>query len=138
MSTPAVVIVDYGIGNLHSVAKALRRAGSEPRISSDPREVSRAERLVVPGVGAFADCMGCLVGARLDEPVLEFIRTGRPFFGICVGYQMLFESSEESPGVRGFGFFSGKVTRFSTPGLKVPQEPEPEEQRGLLEQERRE
>lgn len=121
MSLSEVVIVDYGIGNLHSVAKALRYAGSDPRISSDPAEVRRAERLVVPGVGAFADCMGCLVGAHLDHPVLEFIRTGRPFLGICVGMQMLFGESLEFGTHTGLGVIAGKVQRLSPEGgLKVP------------------
>jgi glutamine amidotransferase len=121
VSAPQVVIVDYGIGNLHSVAKALRRAGAEPRISSDPSEVRRAERLVVPGVGAFADCMGCLVGAHLDQPVLEFIKTGRPFFGICVGMQMLFGESLEFGTHKGLGVIPGRVERLSEDGgFKVP------------------
>ncbi len=121
MSAPNVVILDYGIGNLHSVAKAFRRAGSEPSISSDPDEARKADRLVVPGVGAFADCMGCLTDSHLDQPVIDFIKTGRPFFGICVGMQMLFRESLEFGTHPGLGIIPGRVLRLSEAGgFKVP------------------
>ncbi len=121
MRSRRVVILDYGIGNLHSVAKAFRHLGSEPRLSSDPSEVVGADRLVVPGVGAFADCMGCLINADLDQPVLEFIKTGRPFFGICVGMQMLFGESLEFGSHKGLGVIAGRVQALSHEGgAKVP------------------
>jgi glutamine amidotransferase len=88
---------------------------------SDPARLADAAAVVLPGVGAFGDCVRGLQARGLWEPVREWLAADKPFLGICVGYQMLFESSEESPEVRGFGFFRGKVKRFATPGLKVPQ-----------------
>jgi glutamine amidotransferase len=116
-----VAVLDYGIGNLHSVAKALRAVGPEPWVTSDPDAVRRADSLVVPGVGAFADCLGCLLRSELDEPVREFIKSGRPFLGICVGMQMLFSESREFGTHRGLGLLEGTVDRLEeSPGAKVP------------------
>jgi imidazole glycerol-phosphate synthase subunit HisH len=111
MSSP-VVVVDYGVGNLLSVTRALEHCGAAPRISSDPAEVRRAERLVLPGVGAFEACMSSLKGSGLDEPVLEFIASERPLFGICVGMQMLLEVGEEFGLHQGLGVIKGRVSRI--------------------------
>jgi imidazole glycerol-phosphate synthase subunit HisH len=127
MGSRAVVIVDLGIGNLRSVARALERSGADPTITSDPHALARAEAVVVPGQGAFRDCaLGLENGFR--EALLAFIACGKPYLGICMGMQVLFESSEESPGSVGLGLFRGHVRRFArdlsdaargTP-LKVP------------------
>jgi imidazole glycerol-phosphate synthase subunit HisH len=116
-----VVVVDYGLGNLHSVIKALRHEGAEVTLTEDPDEVRRAERLVVPGVGAFADGMAGLRKRNLIEPLREFIATGRPFLGICVGMQVLLSESEEFGHHEGLGVIDGKVELIPTvPGRKVP------------------
>jgi glutamine amidotransferase len=119
---PLVVIalVDYGMGNLRSVEKALARAGGAVRIVTGADEVTGAAALVLPGVGAFGDCMRNLRRQQLVDAIREFVASGRPFLGICLGFQGLFESSEESPGVAGLGVFAGTVPRFSLNGLKVP------------------
>jgi len=115
-----IALVDYGMGNLRSVEKALARVGADVRIVSDRKSVLAADALVLPGVGAFVDCMANLEKIGLVEAIREFIATKRPFLGICLGFQALFESSEEAPGVKGFGLFPGTVPRFATNGLKVP------------------
>ncbi len=116
-----VTLVDYGAGNLRSVANALRAIGIEPKIASKPSEVGDASHLVVPGVGHFGDCMEQLRGRGFEAPIREWFTAGKPFLGICVGYQILFDSSEEAPGVRGLGLVPGVVRRFAdVPGLKVP------------------
>jgi glutamine amidotransferase len=121
MNPARIAVLDYGIGNIHSVAKALRAVGTEPQITSDPDAVRQADMLVVPGVGAFADCLGCLLSRQLDGPVLEFIRSGRPFLGICVGMQMLFAESREFGSHRGLGVIEGTVERLrEAEGIKVP------------------
>jgi glutamine amidotransferase len=116
-----IALIDYGSGNVRSVFNALKFHGADVHLTSDLAEIAAAEKVVLPGVGAFGDCVRGLRERGLWEPMQEWLGSGKPFLGICVGYQMLFEESEESPGVRGFGFFGGKVRRFSTPGLKVPQ-----------------
>ena len=116
-----IALIDYGSGNVRSVFNALTSLGADVRLTSDVGEISRAEKIVLPGVGAFGDCVRGLQERDLWEPMQDCLTSGRPFLGICVGYQMLFEQSEESPGIRGFGFFAGKVKRFTTPGLKIPQ-----------------
>lgn len=121
-----VTILDLGLGNLHSVARAFERAGANPVISSDPDEVVRADRVVVPGQGAIRQCSIALAGG-LGDALRASIAKGTPYLGICLGMQALFEASEESPGVAGMGFFRGQVRRFpsdlrDTDGrlLKVP------------------
>jgi glutamine amidotransferase len=113
MSAGRVAIVDLGLGNLHSVAKAFERAGARPELSADPEVLLRADRLVMPGQGAFKECAHALAG-EVGDAVREWIETGRPYLGICLGMQALFESSEEAPGERGLGVFEGEVKRFST------------------------
>jgi glutamine amidotransferase len=116
-----LALLDYGSGNIRSVINALRHEGAPVELISDPARLAEASGVVLPGVGAFGDCVRGLEARGLWEPVRAWLAGDKPFLGICVGYQMLFEESEESPGVRGFGFFGGKVKRFATPGLKVPQ-----------------
>lgn len=116
-----IALIDYGSGNICSVLNALRHEGADVELVSTPSRLDAASAVVLPGVGAFGDCVRGLRSRGLWEPAQEWLESGKPFFGICVGYQLLFEESEESPGVRGFGFFEGRVKKFSTPGLKVPQ-----------------
>jgi len=114
-------IIDYGGGNLQSVRNALRSLGREPVLVHGPDELARVTSLVFPGQGAFADCMNALLARRLAEPLRQWLAADRPFFGICVGYQVLFESSAENPGVPGLAFLSGRVVRFpAAPGVKIP------------------
>ena len=120
-----IVIVDYGMGNLRSVQKALEHVGGEARVSDRAEDVARAERLVVPGVGAFGDAMRALEERGLVEPIREFVGRGRPVLGICLGLQIFFEESEETGAAgRGLALFKGRVVRFgeevARQGLKVP------------------
>jgi len=114
-----IAVVDYGRGNLRSVQKAFEKLGFEAIITSDPELILKAERMVLPGVGAFGDCVDNLKRYGLVEAVLEFINTGRPFLGICLGLQLLFTESEEFGPVKGLDVVRGKVVRFPA-GLKVP------------------
>jgi glutamine amidotransferase len=108
-----VTVVDYGMGNLHSVAKALEHAGAtEVVVSADPETVAGAERLVFPGVGAMRDCMGELGRLGLDRAIADFAATGRPLLGVCVGMQALFERSEENGGTPSLGLLPGQVRAF--------------------------
>jgi glutamine amidotransferase len=107
----AVGLVDLGLGNLHSVARAIERAGATPSLCRAPEDVARAERLVVPGQGAFRDCARALE-AGFGDAIREALARGVPYFGICLGMQMLFEESDEAPGARGLGVFAGRVERF--------------------------
>ncbi|MBI4343389.1 MAG: imidazole glycerol phosphate synthase subunit HisH [Candidatus Omnitrophica bacterium] len=115
-----IIVVDYGMGNLRSVSKALEALGAEVRVSSDPQDVVRAQKLILPGVGAFGAAMRELQARRLVVPLIAAIAKGAPYLGICLGLQLLFETSEEDPGVRGLGVLAGTVKRFSAPALKVP------------------
>jgi glutamine amidotransferase len=121
MSDKSVALIDYGSGNVRSVFNALKFLGADARLTDNADEIRRAARVILPGVGAFGDCVRGLKERDLWETTSACLRSGRPFLGICVGYQMLFDESEESPGVKGLGFFSGKVRKFASPGLKVPQ-----------------
>lgn len=114
-------IIDYGGGNLQSVRNAVRALGHEPVLVKSPDDLAGVSALVFPGQGAFADCMSALHGQGLAVPLCEWLAADRPFFGICIGYQVLFEGGEENPGVPGLGVLRGRVIRFpSEPGLKVP------------------
>jgi glutamine amidotransferase len=116
-----LVIVDYGVGNLRSAQKAFEHLGQAALVTSDAERIAKAPAVVLPGQGAFGTCMENLTSAGLVEPVVTAARSGRPFLGICVGMQLLFDESEESPGVRGLGVFRGKVVRFPRrTDLKVP------------------
>ena len=119
--TARVAIVDYGVGNLHSAQKAFEHLGCPAIITSDAAVIDASPAVVLPGQGAFGTCMANLAQAGLTETVRRAARSGRPFLGICVGMQLLFEESEESPGVPGLGVFQGRVVRFPRQsGLKVP------------------
>jgi imidazole glycerol phosphate synthase glutamine amidotransferase subunit len=115
----SIVIIDYGAGNLASVSNALDKLGVKWSVSADPKEVRAAPRLIFPGVGAFGPMMERLRERGLDAAICDAIASGTPFLGICLGMQALFESSEESPGVKGLGVFRGEVVKFGEG--KVPQ-----------------
>ena len=115
-----ITIVDYGMGNLRSVAKALEHLGASVRVTDDPAQVARAEKLVLPGVGAFDAAMEELRSRRLVEPLTAAIRRGVPYLGICLGLQLLFEASDEGS-TPGLGILQGRVRRFApTAQLKIP------------------
>lgn len=115
-----IAIIDYGVGNLFSVEKALAALGADAKITSDARTIAAADKIVLPGVGAFGDCMENLTATGLIPTIKDFVKTGKPMLGICVGLQILFEGSDESIGVAGLGLLKGKVRRIQAPGLKVP------------------
>ncbi len=114
-----VVIIDYGMGNLYSVKNALLAVGAEPVVTSDRDVIVAAERVILPGVGAFGDCMANLEKSGLIPVIRELLASGRPFLGICLGMQLLFEGSDEAPGVTGLGYFKGQVKYLPT-SLKIP------------------
>ncbi len=115
-------VIDYGMGNLGSVLNTCRALGIEARLLDNPDDIGGMGGLLVPGQGAFRDCMAHLWDRGWVEPLRDWIRDDRPFFGICMGLQVLFEASEESPGVEGLGVLPGVVRRFpATDGVKVPQ-----------------
>lgn len=116
-----VALIDYGAGNLRSVANALRGLDVEPVIAASPEFLTDATHLVLPGVGSFGDCMEQLARRDLIDAIRDWVRAGKPYLGICLGYQILFDSSEETPGVSGLGLIPGTVRRFKEqPGLKIP------------------
>ena len=114
-----VVIVDYGMGNLNSVAKAAESLGFSALVSSSRRDVQGARRLILPGVGAFPKAMAELRSRKLLAPLKEYLKSGRPFLGICLGLQLLFEESEEGKRVQGLGVLPGRVIRFRR-AKKIP------------------
>ncbi len=116
-----IVIIDYGMGNLRSVQKALESVGHSAEITSDPDRVRRASRVVLPGVGAFADAAAELRRTGLGEAFRDAVAEGKPCLGVCLGLQLLFEVSEEDGRHQGLGLLPGRVVRFaSSPGLKIP------------------
>lgn len=115
-----IALIDYGMGNLGSVSKALTRVGCEAVITDDPGLIAEATGVVLPGVGAFDDCISNLRGRGLDKAVHQAVEAGKPFLGICLGLQMLFETSEEGGKYPGLGILPGRVVRFRHE-LKVPQ-----------------
>jgi glutamine amidotransferase len=116
-----ILIVDYGMANLRSVQKAFEKVGHAAEISGDPQRVAEADKVVLPGVGAFRDAIAKLNESGLSEPLREHIRGGKPFLGICLGLQLLFTRSFEDGEHRGLDLFPGDVVRFTAqPGLKVP------------------
>jgi glutamine amidotransferase len=115
-----IAVLDYGIGNLRSAEKALQFLGADARLESDPGRASRAAAVVLPGVGSFGRCLEALRDSGLDRVALDAVWAGKPFLGICVGMQMLYEGSEESPGVPGLGVLPGMVRRLPD-GVKRPQ-----------------
>jgi glutamine amidotransferase len=118
-----IALIDYGSGNLRSVHKALLKAGADVSLVREPGQIGDARAMVLPGVGAFDDCINALRAQELFEAARRFIQSGRPFLGICVGYQALFEASDEfQSSAAGLGIFGGRVVRFSSEHkLKIPQ-----------------
>lgn len=119
-ASPRVAVLDYGIGNLRSAEKALQHIGAAARLVTDPDEVSAADAVVLPGVGAFGACARALRESGLEEAARQALDSGVPFFGVCVGFQLLYEGSVESPGAEGLGVFAGKVGPLPV-GVKHPQ-----------------
>jgi len=115
-----IAIIDYGVGNLFSVEKAFVKLGADVIVTSDVEEIAKADKIVLPGVGAFGDCMQNLIESGLIPTILDAVATGKPFLGICVGLQILFEGSEESPGIEGLGIIKGMVKKIYAPTLKIP------------------
>ena len=114
-------IIDYDAGNIRSVEKALAYIGEESVVSRDPQTLFQADKVILPGVGSFGDAMNNLHKYGLVPVIRDMINKGKPFLGICLGLQLLFESSEESPGVEGLGILKGKILRIpASPGLKIP------------------
>ena len=116
-----IAIIDYGMGNLFSVEKAFAKLGAEVVVTSDPEIILGADKVVLPGVGAFGDCMKNLTEYGMIDVIHTVARRGTPFMGICLGMQVLFEGSEEDPGVKGLGIFPGMVRKIVAPELKIPQ-----------------
>jgi len=114
-----ITVVDYGVGNLHSVAKALEKVGAQIRVTSDWKDVADSDGVVLPGVGAFKDSMDAMHRSDLAKAIQDFIASGKPFLGVCVGLQMLFAESEEFGISKGLGVFPGRVVKFNQ-GQKVP------------------
>lgn len=117
-----ISVVDYGMGNLKSVEKGFTSQGIDACLVSDPEDIEGSSGLVLPGVGAFGDCVRNLKSRSMTKPITDFIASKKPFLGICLGFQVLFESSEEAPGEKGLGVFRGRVVKFSGLGenMKVP------------------
>ena len=121
MDTSKIIgVIDYGSGNLRSVLKSLEAAGAAPSLVTVPEQLDAVDAVVVPGQGSFGDCSRNLAASGLWDPIAEWIRADRPYLGICLGYQLLFDSSEESPGTKGLGIFAGHVGRFTDESLKIP------------------
>ena len=116
-----IAIIDYDAGNIKSVEKAIQLLGQEVTITRDRETIMNADKVILPGVGAFGDAMGKLRQYGLDEVIRDVTAKGTPFLGICLGLQLLFESSEETPGVEGLGILKGKIVKIPpAPGLKIP------------------
>jgi glutamine amidotransferase len=119
-AAPLILVLDYGMGNLRSVEKALEHVGARAAIGADPDEVRAADGLILPGVGAFPRAMERIRATGLDQLIAERAAAGTPILGICLGLQLLFERSEELGGADGLGLLPGAVTALDAPGLKVP------------------
>ena len=117
-----IAVIDYGMGNLRSVQKALEVVGAKTKLTSDAKDLAKCEKIVFPGVGSFGEAMNELKKRKLAEPLKNAIEDGKPFLGLCLGLQLLFEKSEEAPGVKGLCVLEGesKKFRFSGKNLKVP------------------
>ncbi len=117
-----IAVIDYDAGNMKSVEKALDYLGAEYTVTSDPEVLKQADKLILPGVGAFGDAMDALNQFGLTEVIKSLVASGKPILGICLGMQLFFEESEESPGVKGLSLLPGKILKFSSEyGLKIPQ-----------------
>ena len=117
--SPSVAVVDYGIGNLFSAVQGIARAGASSELTADPSRIAKADGVVLPGVGHFGSCMKAIRSAGLEATVKQAAASGTPFLAICVGMQMLYDSSEEAPDVAGLGILSGEVVRLSG-DVKLP------------------
>lgn len=115
-----IAVIDYGMGNLRSVQKALEIAGANAKVTSRPEDIRKAEKIVFPGVGSFGEAMKELKRRGLVNPIKDAINEGKVFLGLCLGLQLLFDNSDEAPGVKGLGVLKGEVKRFRGKGLKVP------------------
>ena len=115
-----IAVIDYGVGNLFSVEKAVAALGADVKVTSDKETIEAAEKIILPGVGAFGDCMKNLEATELIPTIKSLVADGRPMLGICVGLQILFDGSEESPGAKGLGLIHGMVKKINAPGLKIP------------------
>ena len=117
-----IAVIDYGAGNLQSVVKALNYIGCESIVTDKKENILKADGAILPGVGSFADAMSCMQRSGADKAVLEFVECGKPFLGICLGLQLLFDGSEESPGVQGLGLLKGSITKIPNQNntLKIP------------------
>ena len=116
-----IAIIDYDAGNIKSVEKALLYLGQEVKITSDAKEILSADKVILPGVGAFGDAMAKLKERHLDDVIRKVVEKGTPFLGICLGLQLLFERSDEAPGVEGLGILEGEICRIpAAEGLKIP------------------
>ena len=116
-----IAIIDYDAGNIKSVEKAVNLLGQESVVTADPEEIFRADKVILPGVGAFGDAMENLRRTGLDDVIRQVVRKGTPFLGICLGLQLLFERSDEAPGVEGLGILKGEILRIpDKEGLKIP------------------
>ncbi|MDD5173921.1 MAG: imidazole glycerol phosphate synthase subunit HisH [Candidatus Omnitrophica bacterium] len=118
-----IIVIDYGMGNLHSVRKALEVVGAKAKVSSRAEDILKADKIVFPGVGSFGEAMKELNKRKLVKPIKDAINVGKPFLGLCLGLQLLFERSEESPGVRGLGLLKGAVKRFKGGVRRYPSVP---------------
>lgn len=116
-----IAIIDYGMGNLRSVEKGFLKVGADVQVTNSPDEVEKADAVVLPGVGAFKDCMQELTNLDLINAVADTIKKGKPYLGICLGLQILFSESEEFGRCAGMDIFTGKVVRFTDSSLKIPQ-----------------
>ncbi len=114
-----ITVVDYGMGNLRNVRRAFEELGERVDVTGEPDRVAGADRIILPGVGAFGEAVRRIDGLGLRAPLTEHVKRGKPLLGICLGMQLFFEASEESPGAAGLGFLAGTVRRFGPP-LKVP------------------
>lgn len=115
-----IAVIDYGVGNLFSVEKAVAALGADVQVTSDKDIIESADKIILPGVGAFGDCMKNLEATGLIPTIKQLVADDRPMLGICVGLQILFDGSEESPGAKGLGLIPGMVKKINAPGLKIP------------------
>lgn len=116
-----VAIIDYDAGNIKSVEKAMALLGQQVEVTREPELIRSADKVILPGVGSFGDAMGKIRQYGLDEVIRQVVEEGIPFLGICLGLQLLFERSDEAPGVSGLGILKGEILRIpDTPGLKIP------------------
>ena len=116
-----IAVIDYGAGNIQSVCKALQYINCDVTVTSNPDEIMKADGAVLPGVGSFGDTMNTMTNFGIKDTVIEYTKTGKPFLGICLGLQLLFGESQESPGVKGLGVLKGRILRIpEAEGLKIP------------------